>query len=100
MTYANPTERTALISGFCALADYLESNPGVPAPSYADVYAFPPDGDCRDMRAEIDAIADLLGTQARETAGGQHYTAARSFGPVCYRATAICKHAPHDTGRR
>ena len=72
----------------------------MPAPSCASVYTFPPDGDCRDMRAEIDAIADLLGAQARETAGGQHYTATRSFGPVEYRAIAICRHAHHDAGCR
>jgi hypothetical protein len=95
-----PAERTALIDGFRALADYLESNPDMPTPSCADVYTFPPAGDCRDMRAEIDAIAGLLGIQAHETAGGQHYTAAWSFGPVQYRAIAICKHAHHDTGRR
>jgi len=38
MTYANSTERTALIDGFRALADYLESSPDVPAPTYT----FPP----------------------------------------------------------
>jgi hypothetical protein len=100
MTYADPTERVALINGFRALADYLESNPDVPTPSYADVYTFPPDGDCCGMRAEIDAIADLLGSQAHETTGRQHYAANRSFGPVQYRAIAICKHAHHDIGLR
>jgi hypothetical protein len=48
------------------------------------------------MRAEIDAIAELLGTQPRETAGRQHYTATRPFGPVEYHAAAICKHHHHD----
>ena len=32
MTYAGNSERAALIGGFRALADYLESNPDVPAP--------------------------------------------------------------------
>jgi hypothetical protein len=91
MTYAVHSERAKLISGFRALADYLESNPGVPAPSYSDVLAFPPDGDCAGMRAEIDAIAERIGVEARETAGG-HYVATRSFGPVEYRAVAICRH--------
>jgi hypothetical protein len=91
MTYAGHSERAALISGFRALADYLESNPGVPAPSYSDVLAFPPDGDCATMRAEIDAIAERIGVEARETVGG-HYVAARSFGPLEYRAVAICQH--------
>jgi hypothetical protein len=40
MTYIGPAERAALIHGLRALADYLELNPGVPAPGCADVYAF------------------------------------------------------------
>jgi hypothetical protein len=91
MTYAGNSERAALIGGFRALADYLESNPDVPAPGYSDVLAFPPDGDCAGMRAEIDAIAKRIGVEARETVSG-HYVTARSFGPVEYRAVAICHH--------
>ena len=49
MTYANPNERAALIEGFRALTDYLEANPSVPAPRYADVHTFPPDGGCTEM---------------------------------------------------
>lgn len=67
MTYATPEQRAALIDGLRALADYLESSPDVPAPNYTDVFTFPPDGDCPGMRAEIDAIAGLLGSPARET---------------------------------
>ena len=95
MSYANPEERTALIGGLRALADYLESNPEVPAPCYTDVYTFPPDRACTEMRAEVDVIADLLGSQARETAGHEHYTTTRSFGPVEYRVVAICKYHCH-----
>ncbi len=96
MTYADSTERAALIGGLRALADYLESNPKVPAPSYSDVFTFPPDGDCAGMRAEIDAIAERIGTKARETVRG-HYVATRSFGPVEYRAVAICQHYQERT---
>jgi hypothetical protein len=98
MAYAGPDERAALIDGFRTLADYLESNPDLPAPSYADIYAFPPGGECDQMRADVDAAAELLGSQARETAGGEHYSATRSFGPVEYRIIAICKHKHHDDG--
>jgi len=42
MTYASPPQRQALISGLRALADFLESNPDVPAPEYTDVLVFPP----------------------------------------------------------
>ena len=97
MTYATPTGRPALIAGLRAIADYLESNPEVPASNYTSVYAFPPDNDCAGIRAEIDAIAAQLGTAARETAEGRHYLATRSFGPVEYRAVAICKQACHAT---
>ena len=62
MAYSDPAERAALIDGFRALADYLEFNAEVPAPSYADMYTFPPDGECTEMRAEIDAVAELLGS--------------------------------------
>src|SRR5579875_2510265 len=88
MTYADTMQRAALIDGLRALADYLESNPEVPTPTYADVFTFPPDGDWAVMRAEIDAIATRLGVTGRETAGG-HYVATRSFGPVEYRDVAI-----------
>ncbi len=88
MTYADTSQRAALIGGLRALADYLESNPEVPAPTYSDVFTFPSDRDWAVMRAEIDAIATLLGVAGRETGGG-HYVATRSFGPIEYRAVAI-----------
>ena len=88
MTYSDPTERAELIGGLRALADYLESNPEVPAPGYSTVYTFPPDGDWPAMRAEIDAVAAWLGVIPRETPGG-HYVAVRMFGPIEYRAVAI-----------
>jgi hypothetical protein len=88
MTYADPTERAALIGGLRALADYLESNPEVPTLIYSTVHTFPPDGGWAAMRAEIDAIAAWLGVIAYRSAGG-HYVATRSFGPVEYRAVAI-----------
>jgi len=95
MTYADPTERAALISGLRALADYLESSPEVPAPIYPVVYAFPSAADWTAKRAEIDVIAAQLTVTARETSGG-HYVAARSFGPLEYRAVAIPHHADND----
>lgn len=88
MNRADSTERAALIGGLRGLADYLESNPEVPSPSYPTMYTFPPDGGWAEMRAEIDAIAARLDMIAHETPGG-HYVATRSFGPVEYRAVAI-----------
>jgi hypothetical protein len=95
MTYADSTERVAFISGLRGLADYLESNPEVPAPIFSESHVFPPDGDWAEMRAEIDAIAARLGVAARQDGAG-HYVASRSFGPVQYRAVAI----PPDSGSR
>ena len=88
MNHADSTTRAAIISGFRALADYLESNPEVPVPAYPVVHTFPPDGDWPQMRAEIDATAAQLGVNAHLTGGG-HYVAARFFGPVEYQAVAI-----------
>jgi hypothetical protein len=96
MTYAEPSERAALIDGFRALADYLEANQDVPVASCADMYTFPPNGNCAAERAEIDAIAEMLGSQPRETARGRHYGVSRSFGPVEYRAVTICDHHCHS----
>lgn len=90
MIYANFTERQALIRGLRAIADYLESNPEVPAPRYADMLVFPPDGTDAERRAEIDVIAARIG-QTPETVCG-HYVVSRFFGPVQYRAVPI----PHD----
>jgi hypothetical protein len=99
MTYAEPYERAALIDGFRALADYLEANPDVPAPSSTDVYTFPPNGECAVKRTEIDIIAEVLDRKAYETAGRQHYIVTRSFGPVEYRAVAICKQHDHGSSQ-
>jgi hypothetical protein len=88
MNHADSTERSALISGLRALADYLESNPEVPAPAYPVVYTFPSADDWAQMRVGIDATAARLGVNAHLTGGG-HYVAARLFGPVEYRAVAI-----------
>jgi hypothetical protein len=88
MTYANSTEREAIIRGFRGLSDYLESNPEVPISAYPTVFAFPPRGDWAGMCADIDAVAVFLGIPAGMTDGG-HYVAVRYFGPVEYRAVAI-----------
>jgi hypothetical protein len=88
MTYADSVERAALIGGLRGLADYLESNPEVPAPVYSTVYAFPLDSQWAGMRTEIDTIAVRLGVTARKTSAG-HYVATRCFGSVEYHAVAI-----------
>jgi hypothetical protein len=88
MTYSDPNERAALIGGFRALADYLESHPDIPAPIYSTVYVFPSDGGWPGMCSDIEVTAARMGVACRLTIGG-HYVATRDFGPVEYRMAAI-----------
>ena len=87
MTYSTPIERAELIGGLRDLADFLESNPEVPAHADTDMLTFP-NGDWAEKTAEIDTIAARLGVTAYLAYGG-HYVAARHFGPVVYRVVAI-----------
>jgi hypothetical protein len=89
MTYADPTERAALISGLRELADFLESNPDVPAPAYNDLLVFPPGVSDDEKRREVDVIASLIGSGAENFSSYRHYQTSRRFGPVEYRAIAI-----------
>ena len=88
--YADPGERARLVAGLLDLAIFLKTSPDVPAPRYADVLLFPPDGTDAERRQEIDVIAARIGAEAQTVCG--HYIASRRFGPVQYRAVAI----PHD----
>lgn len=90
MTYANAGERSSLISGLRELADFLEQNPEVPAPRWADLMVFPPASTDQEMKAEIDKIAALIGADLKDdTADDGHYTTERGFGAVQYRAVGI-----------
>ena len=89
MTYASPSQRRALISGLRALADFLESNPDVPAPEYTDVLVFPPSASDAEKRRQIDVIASRIGSVAETFSSYRHYRTSRRFGPVEYRAVAI-----------
>src|SRR5258708_29001227 len=94
MAHANASERSQLLAGLRALADFLERSSEVPAPRWADVMVFPSISTDDEMRSEIGQIAALIGTEiSDQTAGHGHYEAVRSFGPVQYRAVAILKHA-------
>ncbi len=95
MTYANATERQALISGLRELAGFLESNPDVPAPAYTDILVFPPSASDAGKRREVDVIASLIGSGTETFSSHRHYQTSRRFGPVEYRAVAI----PADENR-
>jgi hypothetical protein len=88
--YANAEERSALINGLHEVAEFLAQNPGIPAPRYADLYVFPSAWSDAEMFAEIDVIADQIGsTASADDSSAGHYLAVRDFGPVQYRAVAI-----------
>jgi hypothetical protein len=88
--YANPDERAQLIRGLHDLAEFLDQNPDVPAPRWADLMVFPPAGSDSEMFTEVDVIAELIETTASDAdSPAGHYTAARYFGLVQYRAIAI-----------
>jgi hypothetical protein len=83
-------ERRQLIAGLRELADFLDQIPQIPAPWRADVFVFPPNGSDAEMVAEIDAIAEQIGATASDAGSpAGHYSAARDFGPVQYRAVTI-----------
>ncbi|MFF4771888.1 hypothetical protein ACFY05_03425 [Microtetraspora fusca] len=84
-------DRTAVITGLRALADFLEANPAIPAPAFPfSIRCFPKRGSDAEMCAEIDRIAELLGTEIDpDGLPSGHYTTGLDFGPVRYEATAV-----------
>jgi hypothetical protein len=90
MTYGNAEERSSLLAGLHDLANFLERNPAIPVPRWADVMVFPPPGTDVELKAEINRIAALIGAGINDqTAAGGHYTVSRKFGPVQYEAVGI-----------
>jgi hypothetical protein len=89
-----PDHRQAFITGLRDLASYLASHPAVPVPRHGIEILLSAnstdDGGC----AQVDQFARQFGvTPHDDTASSGHYAAARSFGPVGYRMTAISDHA-------
>jgi hypothetical protein len=97
--YANDEERVRLIAGLRDLADFLNQNPGVPVPRGTDVLVFPVEASDAEMFAEIDTIAEMIGSTASDADSPRgHYSAVRNFGPVQYRAVAIPHSARDNEG--
>ena len=91
--YATVEQRIRLIAGLRDLADFLDQNSDVPAPWGTDLLVFPPEASDAEMFAEIDTIAEMIGSTASDADSPRgHYSAVRDFGPVQYRAVAI----PHS----
>ena len=100
MNYSsNDEKRVRLIAGLRDLADFLDQNPGVPAPWGTDVLVFPAKASDAEMFAEIDTIAEMIGSTASDADSPRgHYSAVRNFGPVQYRAGAIPYSARDNEG--
>lgn len=97
--YANDEERVRLIAGLRDLAEFLDQNPEVPAPWGTDILVFSIEASDVEMFAEIDTIAELIGSTASDADSPRgHYSAVRKFGPVQYRAIAIPHSARDDQG--
>ena len=65
----------------------------------ADVLVFPTDASDAEMFAEIDTIAELIGSAASDADSPRgHYSAVRNFGPMHYRAVAIPHSARDNEG--
>ncbi len=97
--YGNDQERVRLIAGLRDLADFLDQNPEVPTPWGTDILVFPVEASDAEMFAEIDTIAELIGSTASDADSPRgHYSAVRNFGPVQYRAVAIPHSARDNEG--
>ncbi len=90
MSLITPDARQAFITGLRDLADYLDQHPAVAIPAHGTEILLcassADDGGC----AQVDRFARQLGVHVENSlARSGHYEAARSFGPVGYRMTAI-----------
>ena len=97
--YGNDDERVRLIAGLRDLADFLDRNPEVPTPWGTDILVFPIEASDAEMFAEIDTIAQLIGSTASDAHSPRgHYGAVSNFGPVRYRAVGIPRSARRNGG--
>ena len=86
--------RQAFITGLRDLADYLASHPAVAIPAHGTEILLSAASTDDGGRAQVDYFARQLGVSVEnDLAYDGHYRAARSFGPVGYRMTAITGHA-------
>ena len=102
MAYADHDQRRRLIAGLRSLVTLLEIRPEVPTPTFTDLTVFPPRSTDDAMRAEVDRVASLLGSEIdTESLDHGHYKTALSFGPVEYKVVAILSAArARDAARR
>jgi hypothetical protein len=85
----DPEERVGFITSLRELADFLASNPGVPAPKYGCQISLNADAYEDGGKAQVDHIARLLDARITDHTPDGHYAADRSFGRILYRAVSI-----------
>jgi hypothetical protein len=86
----DPDTRDWFITSLRQLADYLASHPAVPVPTGTSSIFLHADPTEDGGREQVTHIARLLGAPVSdEIARGRHYTAARDFGPIEYKAVSI-----------
>jgi hypothetical protein len=89
-----PGAKSRFIRALRDLADYLDRNTCIPVPTHGatlTMYASPG----QDGRAQVDHVARLMDTSARdETAHHGYYWATRTFGPLGYEIVAIPEPSP------
>jgi len=85
-----PTARTGFITGLRELADYLDSHPAVPVPSYGTDITVGADPTEDGGRGQVNYISAMLGVPVTDdTRQGGHLTATRMFGPIGYTVVSI-----------
>lgn len=85
-----PRERAELISGLYELAAWVADHPELPVPRVeARIYTGDPASAWEPRAALVELAAASLDVEPQWRAGGGHYTAEGSFGPVAFSATAI-----------
>ena len=94
MSLITTDARLAFITGLRDLAGYLASRPWLVVPAYGtEILLSATSADDRGC-AQVDRFARQLGVPVENgLAYDGHYSAARSFGPVGYRMTAITEAA-------
>ncbi|HEU5159534.1 MAG TPA: hypothetical protein VFU43_21230 [Streptosporangiaceae bacterium] len=94
MTYSDPARRPLVIAGLHDLAEFLEANPDLPVPYSVEVAVFVPRAADRAIRAEVDRVATLLGTEIDPVhVPYGHYDTGLTFGAVQYRLSGILAQA-------
>lgn len=90
--------RQQQIAGLRELVDFLAAHPDLPIGNDSIGRECITAGDDTAGRAELQAIADILGTEVQLSRGGGSYEVSRQFGTVTYRAFYCTREAMRQHG--